>query len=158
MLSFRKGAVMRAKDLAALRGVTSADMPTYTGHAHFWDRAVSRGAFIKAAAAATGAVAGAEFAFPALARAAEPGTPRPIPGGIQPLGPGTPIFHLYLPGPGNNQATITDFNGFVGVAHVQGTGTASDGVSNFFDADLRFMQGLYIGTDGQHHQGTFGFV
>jgi hypothetical protein len=72
-----------------------------------------------------------------------------------------------LPGPvdsstpnksGGDPSTITDFNGFVGVAHVQGTGTDGSGNALFWDVDLRFMKGVYQGVDGNIHQATFAFV
>jgi hypothetical protein len=71
-------------------------------------------------------------------------------------------FHLTFFGPGMDPSAITDFNGFVGVADVQGTGTATNpdgGVETLlFDTDMRFMSGVYVGQDGAVHQGTFGFV
>lgn len=71
-------------------------------------------------------------------------------------------FSLTFFGPGIDPASITDFNGFVGVADVQGTGTATtpDGKSEtlLFDTDVRFMSGVYIGQDGAVHKGQFGFV
>jgi len=45
-----------------------------------------------------------------------------------------------------------------GAADIQGTATGSDGSSWFFDTDMRFMDGEYVGEDGKHHHGTFGFV
>ena len=51
---------------------------------------------------------------------------------------------------------------FVGVADVQGTGTATyaDGSHEtlLYDTDMRFMQGVYVGQDGAVHKGAFGFV
>jgi hypothetical protein len=71
-------------------------------------------------------------------------------------------FALTFFGPGMDPSTITDFNGFVGVADVQGTGTAtnSDGSTEtlLFDTDMRFMQGAYVGQDNAVHKGAFGFV
>jgi len=89
--------------------------------------------------------------------------PRPIPGGIQPFGPGTEVFHIFLPGRGAEPSTITDFHGFIGIADTQGTGTGTDtrtGATTtlLFDNDTRFMQGVYIGVDGKKHRGTFGFI
>jgi len=55
-------------------------------------------------------------------------------------------------------STITDFNGVVGAADMQGTAEGSDGTTYSFDADMRFMQGLYVGTDGRLRLGSFGFV
>ncbi len=94
-------------------------------------------------------------AGPALA-ARRVGDPRPIPRGIQPFGPGTEVFHVFFPGTGEPN-TITDFNGFVGVAHITGTGAgANAGLS--FDVDNRFITGEYIALDGQHFNATFGFL
>jgi hypothetical protein len=85
--------------------------------------------------------------------------PNPIPGGII---VGGQQFHVFLFGPRAMPATINDFNGFVGVADVQGTGTATnpDGSTEtlLFDTDMRFMKGVYVGQDGAVHNGTFGFI
>jgi hypothetical protein len=59
---------------------------------------------------------------------------------------------------GGDPSSIYDFNGFVGAAHVQGTGTDGDGNTLNWDSDLRFMKGVYQGVDGNIHQGTFAFV
>ena len=91
--------------------------------------------------------------------------PLPIPGIFNP-GLGGPDIHFQKPGPADNTSgrfggepsTITDFNGFIGVAHVQGTGTDNSGNTLFWDTDLRFMHGVYQGTDGRIHSGTFAFV
>jgi hypothetical protein len=94
--------------------------------------------------------------------------PLPIP--AQVIAPG---IHAFLPGPadaplsmlpsGREPSTITDFIGFVGVAHLQGTGTpaggsGTDALSTLYDVDLRFMQGVYRGVDNQFHFGTFALV
>ena len=96
------------------------------GHAHFAQRAaVSRRGFLGMTAAASGLLFGG-LAAPSAAEAARKGssTPEPIPGGIQPLGPGTEIFHINLPAAGFEPSLITDFNGEVGVANVGGDGHA----------------------------------
>jgi len=71
-------------------------------------------------------------------------------------------FALTFFGPGMDPCSITDFNGFVGVADVQGTGTATnpDGSTEtlLYDTDMRFMSGTYVGKDGHTYRGTFGFV
>ena len=71
-------------------------------------------------------------------------------------------FHLTSFGPGIDPSSITDFNGFVGVADVQGTGRATnpDGSVEelLFDTDMRFMTGVYVSQDGAVHKGAFGFV
>jgi hypothetical protein len=75
-----------------------------------------------------------------------------VPGRMNPLDPSSPI---------NEPATITDFDGVVAIMNTQGTGTAVEhGVEAplYFDSDMRFMAGRYVGRDGEVHQGTFGFV
>src|ERR687888_1438459 len=97
------------------------------GHAHFWDRALSRRAFLTRAAGVAGAAVAAPFAFPGVAVAAKAGgVPRPIPGGTTIDGLG--LFHFYFPTAHNpvgatdtiesgrgDPSLITDFNGFIGV-------------------------------------------
>jgi hypothetical protein len=130
------------------------------GHAHFWQRALSRRQFILAGAGGTAAATllSSRLWMPQLASAARyaPVAPKPIP---LTLAPGLP-FHVQLLGPGHEPSTITDFNGFIGVADVQGTGTGTGPGAGtlLFDTDMRFMSGEYIGVDGKHHYGTFGFV
>jgi hypothetical protein len=92
--------------------------------------------------------------------------PLPISGGFIPSPYGGPDVHSEVVGPadsttpglGGEPSSITDFDGLVGVAHVQGTGTDGQGNSLLWDADLRFMQGEYRGVDGRLHTGTFAFV
>jgi hypothetical protein len=89
--------------------------------------------------------------------------PRHIPGGIQPFGPGTEVFHVFLPGEGNEPSTITDFHGSIGIAMVDGTGKGINTKTGAttpltFDTDTRFMQGVYIGVDGEKHRGTFALI
>jgi hypothetical protein len=136
----------------------------YGGHTHFWERAMlSRRQFITTSVGATGAVLSSGLWFPAVAHAGGNVAPQPIPGGTEILGPGTELFHVFPPAHGNEPSTIFDFNGFVGVAHIQGTGTGTDtgtGTTSslLFDVDNRFMKGVYVGVDGKKHTGTFGFI
>jgi hypothetical protein len=93
--------------------------------------------------------------------------PQPIPGGtdlyaLLGLGSG-PLFHFSFPAFGQEVSTITDFVGHVAAAEVQGTGiatntTSQETLSLTFDADMRFMDGLYIAEDGHPRHGTFGFI
>ena len=122
--------------------------------------AVSRRRFIGGTATVLGTVLGASVLRPGAALAKSfNATPNPIPGGTE---IGGQLFHFLFPGPGQEPATITDFNGFVGVADVQGTGTATnpDGSTEtlLFDTDVRFMKGVYVGKDGAIHKATFGFI
>ena len=67
-------------------------------------------------------------------------------------------FHFLLPGIGFEMSTITDFDGVVGGSETRGTARGSDGTTYSFDADMRFMQGVYVGFDGRRHIGSFGFI
>jgi hypothetical protein len=132
--------------------------PPRMGHAHFWERALSRRQVMVAGAGgavATATLLSAGLLAPELAQARShtPVAPKPIP---LTLGP----FHVQLLGPGQEPSSITDFNGFVGVADVQGTGTGKGPGAGtlLFDTDMRFMSGEYVGVDGKHHHATFGFV
>lgn len=135
----------------------------HVGHTHFWERAMlSRRQFMGTAAGATGAVLASGLWMPGMALA-DNAAPKPIPGGIQPFGPGTELFHVFPIAPGVELSTITDFHGAIGGAEVQGMGTATNtdtGVTSrlLFDVDMRFMQGVYVGMDGERHRGTFSFI
>jgi hypothetical protein len=144
---------------------------TQIGHAHFWDRALSRRQVLARAAGVAGAAVASPLVLPGLARGAKPGTgePRPIPGGTEI--PGIGLIHFYFPAENpvgaldtiengrGDPSTITDFNGFVGVGE-WGPGTGTDQASNtlFWAADVRFMDGEYVGLDGRHRQGAFAFI
>lgn len=130
------------------------------GHAHFWERAMSRRLLIRRAAGAGGVAITGWLAMPGLARAGGAVTsaePTPVPGN-----PAAGGLHIYLPGKNSEPSAITDLNGFVGIGAVKGTGTATgaDGSIQrlFFDVDNRFMQGEFVGADGRMHHGTFAFT
>jgi hypothetical protein len=111
-------------------------------------------------AGAAGAAVGAGL-LPSTVFAAKSGNlaPKPTTNTVH-IGPFD--FHFTFFGPGIDPSSIWDFNGFVGVADVQGTGMATnpDGSTEtlLFDTDMRFMSGVYVGVDGAVHKGTFGFV
>lgn len=142
---------------------------SYPGHRH--RSGFTRRQFIGMAAGATGAALGAELIWPHVAHAAPPGsgTPNPIPGGVKPL-PFAPtaLFHVFPPPdtettPFPEPSTITDFNGFVGISHVKGSGVGITGggppvTTLTYDIDNRFTTGEFVGTDGKHRQGTFAFI
>jgi hypothetical protein len=109
---------------------------------------------------ATGAAVGVGlFSRTALATKPSNAAPKPTANTIM---VGGKTFHLTLFGPGIDPSSINDFNGFVGVAEVQGTGTATnpDGSTEtlLFDTDMRLMSGVYVGLDGAVHKGAFAFV
>ena len=147
----------------------------YRGHKHFAQRLLNRRGFLEKAGLSVGAVAGvsllgtaAQPAFGSLVPEASRGRnsatgvdPSPIPSGLELLGPGTPLFHVFLPGSGAEPSTITDFNGFIGWAAVGGQGTHTTGGTSKhlpFESDMRFMIGEYVGVDGKHHHGAFAFI
>ena len=147
--------------LERLRSVGSARLgETRAGHAHFWERAMSRGALVRRAAGVGGVAITSGLWMPALARAGGNTTsasPTPVPGN-----PALGGLHLNLPGENSEPSSITDLNGFVGIGAVRGTGTATmaDGSTEqlFFDVDNRFMKGEFVGADGRMHHGTFAFT
>ena len=132
------------------------NIPRPRRHSHFWQRAQSRRNFLQTAALGAG-VGLAHKAYGVPSRSA---APRPIPGGIQPFGPGTELFHVFPIAPGFELSSITDFNGVVGGAQVDGiwSGGGVSGSSLVFDTDMRFMSGEYVGQDGKHYNGAFVFV
>jgi hypothetical protein len=125
---------------------------SHTGHAHCWQHAMSRRQFTRTAASAAvvGSALGAGVRRPRLAGAHRAHEPVPIPGGTPVLGG---AFHVFAPGiPGGDPvdaepSSITDFNGFVGLAFISGevrrTNTATGEVRTlpFVNSDMRFMKG-----------------
>ena len=124
---------------------------------------VSRRRFLGAAGATgVGLSLGSGLLMPVAAMAHSGGStvlPRPIPSGfVTPVGV---FIHHHLPARGIEASQITDFKGTIGLAELSGTGTGTlNGTSKKlnFQMDNRFMQGTYVGVDGQRHRGTFGFI
>jgi hypothetical protein len=139
----------------------------HSGHAHLWQRAMSRRQFTRTAAgaAAFGAALGSGLSWPGLVSAHKAQEPKPIPGGTPTLGG---AFHVFGPGvldpPDAEPSTITDFNGFIGLAFINGTVTRTNTVTGevrtlpFVNSDMRFMKGVFEGTDGRIHHGAFAYV
>ena len=134
--------------------------PPQTSDRQLWDFTLSRRSFIRAAAGTAGLVAGSQLLLPGLAHASRgSAVPKPLPWctQIDDLG----CFHFFFPGHAAEHATITDFNGFIGVLDGEGTGTGTEppGAPPLtLQVDNRFMTGEFIAKDGSHHQGTFGFI
>jgi hypothetical protein len=156
----------------SLRKLVSNRPPgAYPGHRHFAPRLLSRRGFLEKSGVTLGVLAAAGI-LPEFTRAAAvathgrnsttSATPLPIPGGLELLGPSGPLFHVFLPSPGVEPCTITNFNGFVGWAAVKGTGThtPTGGAPEHlpFEADVRFMSGEFVGADGRNHHGAFAFI
>ncbi len=141
----------------------------HAGHAHLGRRAMSRREFARTAAGAAvvGATLGTGLWRPGVARADGSFQPIPIPGGTPALGG---VFHVFGPAsglgdpPDAEPVTITDFNGFMGLAYISGMVTQLNMATGeiqrlpFVGSDMRFMQGVFRGTDGQLHQGAFALV
>jgi hypothetical protein len=159
------------EELARKAGIRHHDCD-HAGHALFERGAVSRRQFARTAggAAVAGATTlGSGLWRPGVARAGGSSQPVPIPGG-------SPFFvnnfheHFHVFGPASidpadaEPATITDFNGFVGLAYISGTvkqkNTATGEVLTlpFVDSDMRFMKGVFRSTDGEIHRGAFALV
>src|SRR5579859_6847329 len=83
--------------------------PGHVGHAHFWERFLSRRQFMQTAAA-TGVALGSGLLLPSPAWADKgPVDPQPIPG-TSDLGPPLGKIHTFFPGPadkGNEPSVIT---------------------------------------------------
>jgi hypothetical protein len=95
--------------------------------------------------------------------------PRPIPHISTP--PGT---HFFFPGPvdaspttspntGHDPSIITDFSGAIANADLifSGIGTnLTTGASAKYDfhADMRVMDGVFVGLDSERHRGSIGFI
>jgi len=161
---------MNVRAVSALK----ASIPSRINDANFTIPAVtqvrpglSRRQFTLAAAgtAAVGATLGSFLGTPALAAPKGAFAPIPIPGGTPALGGG---YHVFGPAAFDpidaEPATITNFNGVVGLAYISGMVTQTNTKTGektrypFVDSDMRFMQGEFRGTDGRVHQATFGFV
>jgi len=108
---------------------------------------------------------GTGFWKPGLALGSQSSSPVPIPGATPVLGG---VFHVFGPAAFDpidaEPSTITDFNGFDGLAYLSGqvtqTNTATGEVRTlpFVDSDMRFMKGVFRGTDGKIHHGAFALV
>jgi hypothetical protein len=134
------------------------------GHAHFWERALSRRRFLVAGALATGAVLAPEMWLRAFAGDGF-SPPNPILGGTVLPFEGLTGFYFPSPNPFSNitienktgdPSTIRDFNGFVGMGEWAGGPVAGGTLT--WNADMRFMKGEFVGKDGQEHRAAFAFI
>ena len=134
---------------------------------HAADSAALRRSFLRTVAGIAGLGLGSQLLMPHRAEAAHDhdntALPEPIPGGASPLG--IMVHHFPLPPPGTplssltEPSEITDFNGFIGDTRIRGAGSGTGFAAPLaFQTDMGFMQGEYIGQDGRHHHGTFGFI
>jgi len=114
------------------------------------------------AAGVAGLLLGSSVLSPA--RGAGCADPRPIPGGFSEFGH---FYHQLYPNQDTadteDPSTITDFDGHIGMAYVNGMGTHTDKTTGLvshlpYRVDLRFMKGVYIGKDGKTHHGAFAAI
>jgi hypothetical protein len=156
---------MNFRDIPMWDSIIKAGAHRDTGHAPFWQQTMSRRNFARTAAgtAVVGATLGSGL-WKSEARPLASTDPVPIPGGIQDSGK---TFHVFSPGPRHPDGepiTITDFNGFVGLAYISGMVTETNtktGKSRrlpFLSADMRFMQGVFRDKEGRVQQGAFALV
>ena len=162
---------MSQKPLASWDVLVAKRMAQHFRHFHAAEPASGRRSFLRSMA---GLGLSSGLVVPGFAQAAlnqDPGDgedddnalPKPIPGGVSPLG--ILVHHFPLPPPGTPLANltepseITDFHGFIGDTSIRGAGIGT-GFSNplAFRADVGFMKGEYIGEDGFHHHDTFCFI
>jgi hypothetical protein len=129
------------------------------------NRALSRRQFLgTTAAGAAGLALGSSLLLPGAAHAKTRSAPKPIPGGTTIIiGNETFFIHHYPFVAVDEPSEITDFDGLVADTRVLGSGTGTNTITGdqtrlLFQADMGFMKGVYIGEDGDLHDGTFGFV
>ena len=147
-------------DFKAIWQAKVGDRPV--GHSHFWERALSRRQLLGRSAGLAGVALGSAFGLPAVVKAAAPGNgePRPIPGGFYfPTSPNPAGSSDTIESGRGDPSLITDFNGFIGIGEWGGgTGADQDRTTLYWAADIRFMDGEYVGLDGRHRQGAFAFI
>jgi hypothetical protein len=159
-VNFRALAGWKATSLTNVPDSTHHDIP-----ARRLPVPVSRRQFARTAAgSAFAAAVGSRLLTPSLVEAAS-FAPVPIPGGSPVLGGAYHVFGPAAFDPADAEpATITNLNAAVGLAYVSGMVTQTNIKTGdvvrlpFVDSDMRFMQGVFRGTDGRVHQGAFAFV
>ena len=141
--------------------------PHHRRHRHFWPSGISRRQFLIGSSCAAAGILLAPGLWNkggAYATPKGPGIPNPIPGGFEFDGV---LFHNLAPGvfdpPDTDPSGVTDFDGLIAYAIIDGTGThtnKSTGAQSIkpFEVDLRFMQGVFVGTDHRKHSGTFAEI
>lgn len=127
---------------------------------------ISRSQLLRRGAAAAGGAAAVGLLDPLAAFGRSAGSPSPIPGGlkfiddppfVEPV-TSNPDIHILGPTIGVEASSITDLNGVIAAAEIDGVAHGSDGSTFDFDADMRVMQGWYVDTNDQLKKGTFGFI
>lgn len=138
--------------------------PPLFARQHRPDR-LTRRQLLQAAAATAALTVGASCVRAEPHQADAPLAPLPIPGGTPSLAGHFHVFGPQQADPADAEpATITDFKGVIGLAFLKGTVTRTNTQTGavrtlpFLNTDMRFMKGVFRGTDGRQHQGAFAFV
>jgi hypothetical protein len=166
-----KGEQMIKKQVASRDELLTNRISQHFREFHAADSATLRRTFLRSAAGLAGLGLSSGFCLPKLAQAAPNDEnddndknvlPKPIPGGVSPLGifihhfpvtpTATPLQNLTDP------SQITDFQGLVGLNRIRGAGRGKGFPTLAFQADMGFMKGLFIGVDGKRHHGAFCFI
>jgi hypothetical protein len=156
----------------------------YVGHSLFGGRGFSRRRFIGTTAGAAGAMFGSGLWIPARG---EPGPGGPMCPAADPIphitrfpsSSGVEPLHFFFPGNvegapaptdptgpqpgGRDPSTIFNFDGVIGEADLNLTGTGTDTTTGAsarysFHTDMRFMAGKFVATDGLVRKGAFAFI
>jgi len=139
----------------------------HSAQAHFGERTLSKRQFLKTAAGASGIVLSSGFWLRALAAKPGSGIPTPIPAVFFFPGPvdGSPVptDPTGAHPAGRDPSIINNFNGFVAVANVRMTGLGTDTTSGetapyTFEADMRFMKGVFVDSAGQTRRGAYVLI
>jgi hypothetical protein len=138
---------------------------------HAADSTTLRRTFLRSAASIAGLGLSSGLCIPKLAHAApddqnddndKNALPKPIPGGVSPLSifiHHFPVLPTAMPLQNLTEPSqITDFQGLVGLNRIRGGGRGKGFPALAFQADMGFMQGLFIGVDGKRHHNTFCFI
>ena len=135
---------------------------------HSGGKNFTRRGFLSTATGAAGLAVASEFVLPPLGMAEEKtAEPKPISGGAGIIAAGLPfIHHNPLPAVSstpltqiNDPSEIGDFNGMIIDTQIRGLGTGTGLPAPVsFRADMGAMQGVYVGEDGKHHNGSFVFI
>ena len=159
---------MNLRALSGWKPASTTNVPNSTHHdipAHRLPGPITRRQFARTAAgSALAASVASRLWTPSPVKAAS-FAPVPIPGGTPFLGG---AYHVFGPAafdpPDAEPATINNLDASVGLAYVSGmvtqTNTKTGEVQRFpfVNSDMRFMQGVFRGTDGKVHHAAFAFV
>jgi hypothetical protein len=155
------GLPSRVGEVAArCTGATHAHVPPDWSRRHFLQ--------LVGGVAAVGAAAGTQVMRASSADAAGPGIEmvEPIPTTVE-FFPGVQSHVLgppFLLGPDSDPSTVFNFRGASAIAFLDGEverrnrRTGETQVFPFVATDMRFMQGIFRGTDGRVRDATFAFI